>query len=432
MRRHKQSTHGHGLDGLYDALRRPGVVRATEGKWFAGVCTGIARWLGVDPLVVRAAFLFFTIFFGLGVGLYLVLWLLMPTEEGDIAMERALTHGDGGSIFLLVVTVVSVLGGGPWFGDGEFRGFRIVGLLLLGALTWWFLTRTDSGQRLLGSTWGGCGGARSAHSGAAGSTENLTSPAAGVDASGLSTGNAAAAAGATVVAPPTFHATEPRAPRVLVPTIGFAAMLLALGAAIATGAGLAALAQAQRWPGNHLVVAVAGGLAVIGLASIVAGLTGRRAGFLAPLSVLGIGFMLFSTIAPTGLTRPWDIGERYVDVTTLTGTDSFQLGVGELTVDLTKSNFATTDRTPDRVSADLGVGQLTLHIPDRTSVVVHTRVRAGALVVVGPGGSTSGEPTDRAGAVWDQTVSFGSGPRQLEIDARVGLGEIRVIGGSSS
>ena len=88
-------TQGHGLDGFYTALRRPGIVRGRDGRWFAGVATGIARWLGVDPLVVRAGFILFSIFFGMGVALYLVLWLLMPDEQGEIRVERALKHGEG-------------------------------------------------------------------------------------------------------------------------------------------------------------------------------------------------------------------------------------------------------------------------------------------------------------------------------------------------
>ena len=98
-------TQGHGLDGFYAALRRPGIVRSRDGRWFAGVATGVARWLGVDPLVVRAGFILFSIFFGMGLALYLVLWLLMPDERGEIHIERALKHGEGSSIFLLVVTV---------------------------------------------------------------------------------------------------------------------------------------------------------------------------------------------------------------------------------------------------------------------------------------------------------------------------------------
>ena len=103
-------------------------MRQSNGRWFAGVAAGVARWLGVDPLVVRAGFILFSIFFGMGLALYLVLWLLMPDERGEIHVERALKHGEGSSIFLLVVTVMAVLGGGPW-GGGDSRGLRFFGFV---------------------------------------------------------------------------------------------------------------------------------------------------------------------------------------------------------------------------------------------------------------------------------------------------------------
>ena len=169
-------SQGHGLDGFYAALRRPGIVRGTDERWFAGVAGGIARWLGVDPLVVRAGFILFSIFFGVGVSLYLVLWLLMPDDRGRLPVERALKDGDGGSIFLLVVTAIAVLGGGPWWG-GDFHGARIFGFALLVVGAWWFLTRTDTGRDLMVTKpWRGGG--------------------AGVAGTGTSTGNAAANAGA--------------------------------------------------------------------------------------------------------------------------------------------------------------------------------------------------------------------------------------------
>src|SRR6476469_2807784 len=139
---------GHGLDGFYTALRRPGIVRQSNGRWFAGVAAGVARWLGVDPLVVRGGFILFSIFFGMGLALYLVLWLLMPDERGEIHVERALKHGEGSSIFLLVVTAISVLGGGPWCG-GDTRGLRFFGVALLVVGAGWFLTRTGTGRDLM-------------------------------------------------------------------------------------------------------------------------------------------------------------------------------------------------------------------------------------------------------------------------------------------
>src|SRR5262245_26464090 len=246
---------GHGLDGFYEALRRPGIVRGSHGKWFAGVSTGLARWLGVDPLIVRAGFILFSIFFGMGVALYLTLWLLMPDERGEIHIERALKHGEGSSICLLIVTAISVLGGGPWWG-GDTQGLRFGGFILVAVLAWYFLTRTDRGRDLIGWPWNegehGRSGSTGSTTGSTGSTgpdgasAARSSDTVGSPAGAASTGNAAANAGASMsgqrmAAPPngsasTRPAAPARAPREHVRSIGFAAGMLVLGAAVLTGA----------------------------------------------------------------------------------------------------------------------------------------------------------------------------------------------------
>jgi len=55
-------------------------LRPADGRILAGVCAALARKLGVDAVVVRGVFLFLALFFGLGIFLYLVLWLTIPEE----------------------------------------------------------------------------------------------------------------------------------------------------------------------------------------------------------------------------------------------------------------------------------------------------------------------------------------------------------------
>lgn len=62
----------------YSVLRRPG-----SGRMIAGVCAGFARYLGVDPTLVRAAYVALT-FFTLGVPgilLYVLLVLIIPSDD---------------------------------------------------------------------------------------------------------------------------------------------------------------------------------------------------------------------------------------------------------------------------------------------------------------------------------------------------------------
>lgn len=53
-------------------------TRDASNKKLGGVCSGIARYLGVDPLLMRAIFLIAFILAGAGLLVYLILWLIMP------------------------------------------------------------------------------------------------------------------------------------------------------------------------------------------------------------------------------------------------------------------------------------------------------------------------------------------------------------------
>jgi len=44
----------------------------------AGVCGGLGEWLDVDPIFLRVVFVLFALFFGLGIVVYIALWLFLP------------------------------------------------------------------------------------------------------------------------------------------------------------------------------------------------------------------------------------------------------------------------------------------------------------------------------------------------------------------
>ena len=90
----------------------------------AGVCAGLAERLGVDPLLLRAAFVAATAAGGVGVVAYGVLWLLLPAVGEDRAPLRALRRRAPGSwrtaagVALLTLSGLLVLRQlGLWFSD---------------------------------------------------------------------------------------------------------------------------------------------------------------------------------------------------------------------------------------------------------------------------------------------------------------------------
>lgn len=58
------------------------LVRISEGKMIAGVCTGLSRYFGMDVTLVRVIAVVTAIFGFSGVIAYLVVWLLAPMDEG--------------------------------------------------------------------------------------------------------------------------------------------------------------------------------------------------------------------------------------------------------------------------------------------------------------------------------------------------------------
>lgn len=56
------------------------LVRSRSDRWIAGVCGGIADWLGWDPTLVRILYIAVSILSVAfpGILVYVALWILMP------------------------------------------------------------------------------------------------------------------------------------------------------------------------------------------------------------------------------------------------------------------------------------------------------------------------------------------------------------------
>jgi len=58
------------------------LMRSRDDRMIAGVCGGLARWLGWDPTAMRLVYVlasFFSAAFP-GILVYIILWMVMPSE----------------------------------------------------------------------------------------------------------------------------------------------------------------------------------------------------------------------------------------------------------------------------------------------------------------------------------------------------------------
>ena len=74
----------------------PRSSRPLNAAWLGGVCAGLSDHLGWSPLVLRVLFVVLATTRLVGVGLYLVLWLVMPrgtTQRAAPGIEAATRTG---------------------------------------------------------------------------------------------------------------------------------------------------------------------------------------------------------------------------------------------------------------------------------------------------------------------------------------------------
>lgn len=69
------------------------LMRSETDKVLGGVCSGIAIYLNIDPVLVRLAFLVLLFASGIGLPMYLILWVVMPKanfneKTGSIIQEN--------------------------------------------------------------------------------------------------------------------------------------------------------------------------------------------------------------------------------------------------------------------------------------------------------------------------------------------------------
>ena len=439
---------GNGV-GLWTWLRGLGVRRRSEDRWFAGVCSGLADRLGVDPVLVRAAFILVLIFGGLGLPLYLLAWALLPDRHGEIAAENAIRHHDGKSIVLLVAVGIAVLGG---LSD---KWLLWLILVPVGVFIVWALTSARSGKSSdeigrevsqfatrIGDTVSGWVSSPGPAGGAPGTPETPETHEARerAEAPGTSPALLPYAAPAASAAPVTLDKANPafggrhgphgmgpgRTGAVAAPPPrivrdrrrrgGFLGLLLVVGLAVAGYAGGTQLQSGFAWPTSTPVTfALACTLGGVGLALFLIGLTGRRAGFLTFLAAVLAIAAVTGTIGPVPGFVKGGLGDRTWTASDGVPAGGYHLAAGQATLDLTG---ATTGQD---ISVSQGAGDLTIVVPSGVTATIDASVAAGNLAFQQPDGTSS-----RDDGVDSVNRPFGTGATTITVTAHLGAGNLTI------
>lgn len=368
--------HGRMTTEQPQAARSPRLLRrrATD-RVIGGVAAGIADYLNVDPVLIRAAFVGLVIFGGAGLVLYLGAWLLIPVEGRDESpLEQVLPRFGrlpmlllliGAAAFLFAVVVPSM--------EGVYFDARALAILLLVVAGIYLLRR----------------GGPSATSAAAATAPAVTS------------GSAASPMGA--FAPATVE-SRPRAPRSPLGWYITAATLIAIGVA----AMLDRASDLALLPGQYFGLA----LTVIGAGLLIGSWWGRARVLILPaLLVLMLG------IPAAFLTVPLEggVGDRTITPTSAGELQhSYQLAAGRLELDLTQLPVSTE---PVNLEAAVGMGGLRVIVPADSQVHVDTDVGLGATYVLG---------ASQGGTNLNDHYERGNRGRLFVLDLSAGIGAIEV------
>jgi phage shock protein PspC (stress-responsive transcriptional regulator) len=384
-------------DAGFDASRLRTVLelrRPVDDRMVAGVCTGLARYLRLDPVVVRVLLASLSVVGGLGLILYGTVWLLTPDEGSDRAPLGRVDDIAQGGTRTVVLLVAAALGVAAIVGPGVLWWGPWPGLVAVGFVAWLLLRDRGAGSAtappgapLPDPAGGGAYGDTRAS--AYGETPTDTTADtdmlsdAGPD-TGTPGGTSLLPGGADVPPPP------PPAPPGLggssaPPPSGPSARRARRdgGRLTLLGLGLVGLVFAGAWVTDRagepveaaVVIAIA--LGVVGAVMLVGTVFGNGRPLVLPALLLGAALAVTSTV-PT-----WTVGERRAHPTSAAAVhDHYELGIGRQVVDL--SDVRDLDALDGRtVRMETGVGETVVVVPDGVDLSVDADVDAGEVVVFG-------------------------------------------------
>ncbi|MFC0714285.1 PspC domain-containing protein [Cellulomonas biazotea] len=446
-------------NGFFAAVRRTGLYRGDD-RWVGGVCDGLARRFGLDPLLVRGLFAVSVLLGGLGLVVYGVAWALLPEQrDGRIHLEEMVAgRFDVALLGALGFALVGLARGDHWFwfwsGPPEWLQV-LLWLAFVGGLIALVVTAANRRGTPVGAApgaptpqpWAGQASApadpwvKQPHAAAASAAPGATTTAPVGPPAGPPAGPTVAYGPygpyrqqGAVPPPPPLPPQPPIPPRPPVPPkprrsgpgVGTVGVVVAL-----TLIGLAVLLMAERtgdFDGPVLLTTLGLGVVLAGLGIIVSGLRGRSSGVLGFLAIMGILVALPVGAAQNadwrwtdGSYRDLSAGTTDVDSRRVAA-EGFELGFGDAVLDLT--GVPMTSTTLD-VPVSFGAGSLTIIVPADAAVTADVDAGVGNVVWELDGAQRSVDGVGIANHTFEDEQSR-TGDVQLALRVSIGAGDVRI------
>lgn len=391
------------------------LFRSRSDRKLGGVAGGLANYLGIDPTLVRIAFIVLALT-GVTILIYLAAWIIVPDHPAEQA-EQVWTKPGGTDRQVAIAVGVGSLGLAVAMLSGSWTVLAFA--LIAGGI--WLLTQqnsdgpdssgpgSDPGAGTSDPTGSpyepasqpqyATSGAPGTYPGPAGWTPAPSTPAAG----GWSP---APAAGSPQLAAP----ATPSQQRITRIVLSLLALLTALGVAASTG---------DWWDVNPTRL-LGIGIVIIGVGVVAGATTQLGSRWLIPLGIVGL-ILLIPVAAVDGVVSD-GVGEAVHRPTTLAQLDDKYLhGIGEMTVDLRDLDL---DGETRNVDIELGIGDLIVLISEDVGGTARIDADAGDLTIDFP--SPMGDITTDGLDVSTGTVTLPGDRGTLELDIDLGLGAARL------
>jgi phage shock protein PspC (stress-responsive transcriptional regulator) len=365
-----------GWDDIRDLAR---IRRSRSDRKVAGVAGGLGRHLDIDPVILRVAFVVLTFFGGVGLLLYVALWLLLPDDGRDWAKIKLDRRSRTVALVMVGALALLLLVSHGWWGSGGFFFLCLVVVAAAAVISTQLPHRGDPPH-----------------------VQNAAAATPGTPAAETATYPTQTAPAPSYAVPEPPRPVNPRKRGPILFWFALAVMAVALGVlgvVDLAGAGVAG----STYPATVL------GLSAAFL--LIGAFFGRAGG------IILVGLLAYAVTVGVTIADRWDLERTVARPTTPAQVqDSYRMDSGELVVDLGRLSPADLDGREIHVTGD--IGHLDIRVPRGLNVDAH-------LDIDGPGGMNAfGQ--DEGGFGHETDIYHFAGPDAptLTIDAKLDIGGI--------